>query len=81
MMYVLRFDVEIADTPTTAMAAAVPTLDQASTASAVTAAFPIGDEGWTLEITDVERPHCNPLWSRRRNWAAMGFQEYLYRDV
>jgi len=63
-MYVLMFDGELADTPTTAMAATVPTLDQAFARicchCGLSYRFVPGDEGWTLEMTDVERPERSP---------------------
>jgi len=58
------FDGELADTPTTAMAATVPTLDQAFARicchCGLSYRFVPEEEGWRLELTDVERPECSP---------------------
>ena len=63
-MYVLMFDGAIDETPTAAMAATVPTLDQAFARicchCGLSYRFVPGDEGWTLEMTDVERPERSP---------------------
>jgi hypothetical protein len=63
-MYVLIFDGEIDETPTTAMAATGPTLDQAFARiccpCGLSYQFVSGEEGWTLDMTDVERPECSP---------------------
>jgi len=63
-MYVLMFDGEIADTPTAAMASTVPTLDQAFARicchCGLSYRFVPAEGGWTLEMTDVERPDRNP---------------------
>jgi len=63
-MYVLMFDGVIDDTPATAMATTVPTLDQAFARicchCGLSYRFVSGDEVWTLEMTDVERPERSP---------------------
>ena len=63
-MYVLMLAGEIVETPTTAMANTVPTLDQAFARicchCGLSYRFMPGDEGWTLEMTDVERPDRSP---------------------
>lgn len=63
-MYVLILDGEIADTPTAAMSATVPTLDQAFARicchCGLSYRFIAEDEGWCLEMTDVARPECSP---------------------
>jgi len=63
-MYVLVFDGAIDETPTAAMAATVPTLDQAFARicchCGISYRFVAGEEGWTLEMTDVERPERSP---------------------
>ena len=63
-MYVLMFDGEVADTPTAAMALTVPTLDQAFARiccrCGLSYRFVAEEEGWRLEVTDVERPERSP---------------------
>jgi hypothetical protein len=63
-MYVLMLDGEIADTPTAAMSATVPTLDQAFARicchCGLSYRFIAEEEGWRLEMTDVERPDRSP---------------------
>lgn len=63
-MYVLMFDGEISDTPTAAMANTAPTLDQAFARicchCGLSYRFVAEDEGWCLELVDVERPERSP---------------------
>ena len=63
-MYVLMLHGVIDETPTAAMAATVPTLDQAFASiccrCGLSYRFVPADEGWTLVMTDVERPERSP---------------------
>ena len=63
-MYFLMQDGELSDTPTAATAATVATLDQAFARicchCGLSYRFVPVEEGWTLEMTDVERPERSP---------------------
>ncbi|HKU54046.1 MAG TPA: hypothetical protein VJP60_01675 [Rhizomicrobium sp.] len=63
-MYVLMLAGEIVDTPTTAMANTLPSLEAAFARicciSGLSYRFAPEDEGWRLELMDVERPECSP---------------------
>jgi len=63
-MYVLMLAGEIADTPTTAMANTVPSLEAAFARicchCGLSYRFVPEEEGWRLQLTDVERPDHSP---------------------